>query len=196
MLAKLRPKLKKYIRAFAKPLSAVPADYVTLSSLATALLYVFLLYHNYVWASVLVLLLTGFLDALDGEVARIRNEASPSGAFLDSFTDRVTDALLFLGLLVAGLDPVLVLLAACFSIIVSYTRARAESLGMKSLEGVGLMERADRIIALALILALYALWGLEAANTALAVLLVLVAGTAFYRAFVVIRSLRSRSQFM
>jgi CDP-diacylglycerol--glycerol-3-phosphate 3-phosphatidyltransferase len=102
--------------------------------------------------AVFLLLLAGLPDALDGAVAKAAGRAGPRGAFLDSVSDRLSDALLFAGAgwYLAGTDsprmamlPFGVFIAAS---LVSYQRAKAESLGFDA-KG-GLMERAERFIVL------------------------------------------------
>jgi CDP-diacylglycerol--glycerol-3-phosphate 3-phosphatidyltransferase len=93
-------------------------------------------------------------DLLDGALAKASNSASQRGAFFDSVIDRVTDALLFGGLawyFAVGDSPryaVLPFAVMAVSSVISYQRAKAESLGLDA-KG-GLMERAERIIALCL----------------------------------------------
>lgn len=116
-----------------------------------AILYLyFSLLKNYSIA-ITLLLLTGFLDVLDGEVARLKGKAKPTGALLDSTIDRVLDGLYVLGLALLGLDYVLAFLLLIISYGVSYVRARAESLNVK-LEGVGVVERSERIIGFSIII--------------------------------------------
>lgn len=101
------------------------------------------------------LLASGFFDIVDGQVARATNTQSRRGAFLDSVSDRVAEAAVFVGMAIGGAaSPQLVVLAAVLSLTVSYARSRAESLGV-SLAGVGVGERAERlaIIAVAAIMA-------------------------------------------
>jgi CDP-diacylglycerol--glycerol-3-phosphate 3-phosphatidyltransferase len=97
--------------------------------------------------------LTGVPDLLDGSVARYSGKAGPRGAFFDSVADRVSDALLFGGVAWHLADeseylPVLVLAVLALSMLVTYERARAESLGF-SARG-GLMERAERMVFLSI----------------------------------------------
>ena len=97
--------------------------------------------------------LTGLPDLLDGSVARYSGKAGPRGAFLDSTADRVSDGLLFGGVAWYLADegkylPVLVLAVLALSMLITYERARAESLGF-SARG-GLMERAERMVLLAI----------------------------------------------
>ena len=88
-----------------------------------------------------------FLDGLDGSLARLLGSQSNFGAFLDSFTDRISDSLIVLGFLLSGaVDAVLALGMLASSMLVSYARARAEGLGV-SLKDVGVGERAVRLLA-------------------------------------------------
>jgi CDP-diacylglycerol--glycerol-3-phosphate 3-phosphatidyltransferase len=102
------------------------------------------------WA-VLGLIASGFVDLLDGAVARRSGQASPRGAFFDSVTDRVSDAVVLGGVAwyLAGEGtylPMLAFAAVALSMLVSYERARAEGLGYDA-KG-GLMERAERMVLL------------------------------------------------
>ena len=96
-------------------------------------------------------ILTGLPDLLDGSVARYSGKAGPRGAFFDSVSDRVSDALLFGGVAWYLADesrylPVLVLAVLALSMLITYERARAESLGFTARGG--LMERAERMVLL------------------------------------------------
>jgi CDP-diacylglycerol---glycerol-3-phosphate 3-phosphatidyltransferase len=99
-----------------------------------------------------LVILAALPDLFDGALAKASNQASQRGAFFDSVVDRVTDALLFAGLAyyyADGADPRLTMLPfgiMAFSAVISYERAKAESLGLEA-KG-GLMERAERIILL------------------------------------------------
>ena len=102
----------------------------------------------YILAATILLLLSGFCDALDGIVARIHQKSTTFGGFLDSLLDRYADAAVYAGIIVAGLCDVLWgLLAVIGSLLVSYSRARAEAAGIR-MESVGFAERAERIIIL------------------------------------------------
>ncbi len=93
-----------------------------------------------------LLLLSGYCDVLDGAMARICKKATPLGGFLDSLLDRYADSAVFIGIILSGLCHFLwVSMALAGSLLVSYTRARAESINIK-MESVGLAERAERIL--------------------------------------------------
>ena len=100
----------------------------------------------------LIIFFAGFLDILDGQVARRQNRVTAFGAFYDSTLDRYADMALYMGLLVyysvSGRTPYVVLaaVATAGSVMVSYARARAESL--IPLCKVGFMERPERLVLL------------------------------------------------
>ena len=157
----------------------IPADALTvfglLASVATAVL---IASGHLAWAVVGVIV-AGVSDLLDGAIARGSGQASPRGAFFDSVTDRVSDALLLGGIawyLVGRPHPyntVLAFAVAACSMLVSYERAKAESLGLNA-KG-GLMERAERFVLLGVALAF------NIVVPVLWVMLVATAGTAAYR---------------
>ncbi len=98
-----------------------------------------------------LLLASGFFDVVDGQVARVTKKVSKKGGFLDSVFDKIAEVAIFLGILVGGFaEPYLVFLAITMSLLVSYTRSRAESLGVK-LQGIGIGERAERLLVIAII---------------------------------------------
>lgn len=98
-----------------------------------------------------LLLVSGFFDIVDGQVARITNKTSKQGAFLDSNFDKIAEVAIFFGILIGGyVEPYLILLAITLSLLVSYARARAESLGIQ-LQGIGIGERAERLLVIAII---------------------------------------------
>jgi len=101
------------------------------------------------WAGATILF-AGLFDMLDGQVARLGNMSSKFGALFDSVLDRYSELIMFLGIcyyLVAHhyfLSSLFAFLALIGSMMVSYTRARAEGLGIEC-KG-GLMQRPERVI--------------------------------------------------
>jgi CDP-diacylglycerol---glycerol-3-phosphate 3-phosphatidyltransferase len=103
-----------------------------------------------------LVLLGGFFDILDGRVARLTGLGSKFGAFYDSTLDRISEIVVFIGILSLYNDYrqelgdvgmiYLVMLAMAGSLMISYTRARAEALGLDC--RVGLMPRAERVVLL------------------------------------------------
>ena len=99
----------------------------------------------------IVLLVAGFFDVVDGQVARATQKVSKTGGFLDSVFDKIAEVAIFFGILVGGFaEPYLVFLAISLSLLVSYTRSKAESLGIK-LQGIGIGERAERLLVIAIV---------------------------------------------
>ena len=99
----------------------------------------------------IVLLAAGFFDIVDGQVARVTQKVSKTGGFLDSVFDKIAEVAIFFGILVGGFaEPYLVFLAISLSLLVSYTRSKAESLGIK-LQGIGIGERAERLLVIAIV---------------------------------------------
>lgn len=102
------------------------------------------------WQAGVVIIIAGVFDMVDGRVARATNTVSPFGAFFDSVVDRYSDLALYFGLLVyyarinRSFYVVLVAVVMTGSVMVSYARARAESL-IPSCK-VGFMERPERIV--------------------------------------------------
>jgi archaetidylinositol phosphate synthase len=106
-------------------------------------------FPSQIFASIL-LLISGFFDVVDGSVARAMKKSTTKGAFLDSNIDKVSEALIFIGIAIGGLsNPILAMIALSTCILVSYLRARAESLGI-DLKGVGIGERAERLLILSI----------------------------------------------
>ena len=103
------------------------------------------------WAGILLLIM-GPVDAMDGALARMRNEASAWGAFVDSVTDRYSELFLFMGFLMYFMvhsNPLGILfayLAAAGSVLVSYVKARADASKLDA--NVGLLTRVERYLVL------------------------------------------------
>jgi len=112
----------------------------------------------FVWGGLLILF-AGAFDMLDGAVARVTGKTSKFGAFLDSTLDRYSEIVVLLGLLLYYRSPegtvgerlggsILVYVAICGSLMVSYVKARSEGLNI-TMKGVGLLPRPERVVMLA-----------------------------------------------
>jgi CDP-diacylglycerol---glycerol-3-phosphate 3-phosphatidyltransferase len=114
------------------------------------------------WVAAAVFVIGSLLDILDGALARAGGKATPFGAFLDSTTDRISEGFMLTAIayILATQDhPVFVAVAMAAmagSILVSYTRARAETLGLRGDVGIG--SRAERVVVITTGLVL-APWG-------------------------------------
>jgi len=97
-----------------------------------------------------LILLGGFFDVIDGEVARRTGRSSVRGDLLDHVLDRYADVVVVLGIAISGYaDPILALLALVSLLLTSYMGTQAQALGQGRLYG-GLLSRADRLVVLAL----------------------------------------------
>ncbi|MGH9291529.1 MAG: CDP-alcohol phosphatidyltransferase family protein [Acidimicrobiales bacterium] len=142
------------LRRFAAWLAGlgVTADHVTVAGLLLAAVTGVAIALGHMWTGIVLVSIGGLMDTLDGAVAKEAGSSSKRGAFFDSVSDRVADALIFGGVawfLAAGKDPKLALLPLgilAVSNVISYERAKAESLGYDA-KG-GMMERAERLILL------------------------------------------------
>ena len=98
-----------------------------------------------------LLLVSGFFDMVDGQVARVTGKTSRKGSYFDSMFDKIAETAIFLGILIGGYaEPYIVLLAITLSLLVSYARAKSDALNLK-LQGVGIGERAERLLVIAII---------------------------------------------
>lgn len=106
--------------------------------------------HRYIAYAGATILFAGLMDMLDGRLARVSESASKYGALYDSVLDRYSEMVMFLGIcyyLISHnyfLSSLFAFIAMIGSIMVSYTRARAEGLGVNC--SVGLMQRPERIL--------------------------------------------------
>ena len=129
--------------------TGITANHLTLTGLVMAVAASVAIAQGSLRAGLLLLVLTAVPDVLDGAVAKASGTASPRGAFFDSVADRVSDALLLGGVAwyLASTQPgrvaVLPLAVLAGSMLVSYERAKAESLGFDARGGI--MERAERL---------------------------------------------------
>lgn len=153
--ARAREALKGFQQWTGRTLSRAhfTADSLTALGVATTAVGAWRIADGGLLSAGIILTGAGLLDFCDGAVARVQGTSSRRGAFLDSVTDRVSDALIFSALLwyffvrtgdltMAGV----VLSAYGLAVLTSYIRAKAESLGFDC--KVGLLERAERLIIL------------------------------------------------
>jgi CDP-diacylglycerol--glycerol-3-phosphate 3-phosphatidyltransferase len=133
----------------------VTPDALTISGVALCIAGAVAVYFEYAgwlfyWLGAVLFVVGSILDILDGALARSRGSGSPFGAFLDSTVDRVGEGFMIasIGLVFMRHDQMWALALAFAAIggsfLVSYTRARAEALGLKG--DVGFGSRAERVI--------------------------------------------------
>jgi len=200
MLTKLKQKVQAMLVAEARAAHAVglTPNRISLIGIVLAFLSAFAYFEwqingFYFLLATLLLLLSGFCDALDGVVARLYQETTAFGGFLDSLLDRYADAVVYMGIILAGLCNVLWgLTALTGSLLVSYSRARAEAAGIK-MESIGLAERAERIIILSIASITAFFWQPEEVmNTGIILIAVLSNLTVLQRSWYAYRKLKKK----
>ncbi len=160
---------RQLIRPLARVLSSIRVrpDALTIAGWVLSVCAATLFALGYIKTAGAVMLFAGLFDALDGAVARESNLMSSFGAFLDSTLDRLSESAIFVGIMFfyasssMPYEALLAGVAMTFSLMTSYTRARAEGLGFEC--EVGLLERAGRVV----ILSLFSLTGFLIAGVGL-----------------------------
>ena len=148
----LRPALEKVGKAFAA--TGLSPNFWTVVglviALSSAVVYGMGVEFGLIIGGIL-LLVSGFFDMVDGQVARVTGKTSKKGEYLDSMFDKISEVAIFLGILVGGYaEPYIVLLAITLSLLVSYARAKSDLINIK-LQGIGIGERAERLLVIAII---------------------------------------------
>ena len=156
MLNNLRESLKPYLQSIGKVFAStgISPNVWTVIGLIFAFVSSLIYGLKFEYSLILggaILLISGFFDIVDGQVARYTNKITKSGGFLDSVFDKIAEVSIFFGILIGGYaEPYLVFLAVTLSLLVSYTRAIADKLAIK-LQGIGIGERAERLLVIAII---------------------------------------------
>ena len=148
----LQNRFLKLLTPLVKVLSkwGVHPNSLTLAGLVITAMAAVAFFKGHLRTGGLLILLGGLCDSLDGNLARATGKTTRSGALLDSVIDRYSEFVMFLGIAAYFITMknyfilVVTFIALCGSIMVSYTRARAESLGFES--KAGMMQRAERIV--------------------------------------------------
>ncbi len=130
--------------------------------------------------------ISGLFDVLDGAAARATGRVSKRGSFTDSTIDRVAEVAIYSGIIYGGyqVSALLVLLTLSFSLLVSYVRAKSESLNI-AMRGIGIGERAERLLALVVFSVIGYVW------IGVSVVLILAAATFVQRYIYAIEALGS-----
>jgi len=153
VLNKIRNMINPLLEKMCKSLSMVgaPAWVWTMFGLLLSLISMSFYFNNNFVSGFLggiFFLLSGFMDVVDGAVAKFTNTVSRLGNFIDSTADRLGEIIVCFGLLVGDwASPDIIFIMITFSILVSYVRAKGDALGV-DLKGLGIGERAERMIVL------------------------------------------------
>lgn len=176
---RIQQKARQFVAWIVRPLArlGITPNMVTLVGLLLSIVTALVIAAGSVVAGGVLVLFAGVFDMFDGAMARVRNAATTFGAFLDSTLDRYSESIILGGLLLYALQRpalhealwpwpyeqqwmiVLIFVAAVGSLMVSYTKARAEGLGLEC--KTGLLARPERVVILALgLLTGTTMWGL------------------------------------
>jgi archaetidylinositol phosphate synthase len=191
MLNNLRPYVKKFIDPLARKINIKP-NYLTILGLLIALVaaYMFAM-GSLLWGGIFIAL-SGFLDIIDGAVARNNNSTTKFGGFLDSTADRFSDAFIIIGIIYGGfVGWFFGILALHASLSVSYVRARAEVEGIPC--GVGIAERAERLVILMVGAFLGVFFGSDIMSAAVILIMVLGYFTVLQRVYHTWKSMKSEN---
>ncbi len=187
MSSKLKKQFETTVKGLVKPLGrlGITPNHLTILGMVLAGITAYLYMkapgdRDYLLYSAGMFIVSGFIDAIDGVLARSTGKVTRFGGFLDSVADRYSDAIVYCGIIAAGLCNLWAGLLALFgSMLVSYARARAEMEGV-NMAGVGIAERAERMIFLALCTAA-AYWYPQTLNYGIIILAVLAHVTVLQR---------------
>ncbi len=146
MLNKLRPYVKIVMDPIAERMKINP-NIITVAGLLVSVLAAYMFARGDLLLGGVFIALSGFVDMLDGAIARKNQTNTPFGGVLDSTMDRFADAFILMGIIYGGfVDWFIGILTLLASFTVRYVRARAESEGIKC--DVGIAERPERLIIL------------------------------------------------
>ncbi|MHA1828224.1 MAG: CDP-alcohol phosphatidyltransferase family protein, partial [Candidatus Heimdallarchaeaceae archaeon] len=154
MISQIREPLSKIVQPviifFAK-LKIHPTVFTITGLFLSIAAGVFLAIDNFLVAFILIWI-GGAMDFIDGGVARYLNLDSVKGSFVDSFSDRISDLAVFGGMIFSKqVDLVTGIIMVASSLLISYIRAKGESIGVKKM-AMGIMERAERWLSLMILL--------------------------------------------
>lgn len=200
MLTKLKKRVQNLLTSEAKAAHRIglTPNIVSLIGLTLALLAAFtfaLAQRQPLWIllATILFLASGFCDALDGVIARIFQQITILGGFLDSLLDRYSDAAVYAGLIIGGLcNPIWGLASLTGSVMVSYSRARAEAIGI-GMESIGIAERAERMLILS-VASIAAIFWIEALDIGIILLAFLSNFTVLQRVLHVYFVLKKKKQ--
>ncbi len=154
MLSRYRPSVRLWTDPVGRMLLRLHLrpNHLTVCGLGVSLVTAVAFASGRVRTAGVLLVLAGLFDAFDGSLARASGQVTPFGAFLDSVIDRYSDLVVMLGIVLlfvragSGRGTAVTMVALVGTIMVSYTKARAESIGISC--NVGFMERPERMICL------------------------------------------------
>jgi CDP-diacylglycerol--glycerol-3-phosphate 3-phosphatidyltransferase len=154
--------ITKYIyRKFSKPAARLfyklnfEPNQVTVLSLVLGIISALLLSQSMFLIGLIILFLSEVLDCADGDLARLKKKVSKKGEFLDSFLDRIVEVFLFYGLILINPSQLMFIgtLALVWSLLVTYSRSKAEVIGITCEIGVASRDVRMLIVMISILLA-------------------------------------------
>ena len=145
--SKLKDRSRLILSPLVKVFSFIPPNFITFGGFLVVVIAAILIYNGEFRIGGVVLILGSIFDAIDGQIARKKGKTSKFGAFFDSTLDRYAEFFIFFAIAFAGKGSLLLFLsfvAILGAFMTSYTRARADSLGIDIKEGF--FTRVERII--------------------------------------------------
>lgn len=206
MPSKLRVRyiFRPLVNLIAKGLSKIGVT----PNIATLLMFIFailssisLVFFNNLLYFAIFLFITGIMDGCDGAIARLTNKSTKFGGFFDSITDRFSEFIIFLGLLIFCWNQLLwnlidmrllIFISFLATIMISYTRSRSENFykGDKGDLDVGLMARSERLFFLTITSLIAFFYGFF--NEFLFLFMLLVISTAIFRYAKISRQIKAQ----
>jgi archaetidylinositol phosphate synthase len=177
MLNRLRPQVRMILDPLAKKIRINP-NFLTVLGLLVSLVSAYMFATGNLLMGAILIAVSGFVDMLDGAVARNNYKTTKFGGLLDSTADRFADAFIIIGIIYGGyVNWIFGILALHASLTVSYVRARAESEGIQC--NVGIAERAERLVIIMIGAFLSYFTGMQLFNMdplAIAIVLIMILG--------------------
>lgn len=128
MLTRFRRSVSKIIEGFAKNVSelGMTPNAITLSGLIISFLCPFAALKGNIYIFLICLVVSSFMDVLDGAVARVSQKVSKFGSILDSFSDRIEEVMYMTSLEILGVSRIVITISIVLSFLISYLRALGE----------------------------------------------------------------------
>lgn len=150
MLTRIRAKVQSVVANQARFIGKIglTPNMISIIGLALAFLSALVYAHGHenLMLAAFLLIFSGYCDLMDGAVARVYGMATAFGGFLDSMIDRYAEVMIYFGIIIGGLCSIVWgITALAGSLLVSYSRARAEAAGVK-METIGVAERPERLL--------------------------------------------------
>ncbi len=180
----------------------VTPNMATIMMLSSAILsFIMLVYFSNLLTFGMLIFVCGILDGCDGEIARLTNKSSAFGGFFDSIMDRFSEFIIFLALLIYSWEyllwniiemKIIIFLTFLSSIMISYTRTRAENFFKEGDFDIGLMARSERLFYLVITSLLAFFYG--SFMELLFLFMWLILGTTIFRFLKIRKQLKNREK--